>query len=158
MQMLQKGMESNPSDSVAQAWARLMRAQRIALAQIERALRSAGLPPLAWYDVLLELERAGDNGLRPFELEREMLLAQYNLSRLIDRMENAAYVERRACEDDRRGQVIAVTAAGKKMRRRMWAVYGPAIQRAVGSRLPPDQIETLNTLLGALTGKADGGE
>jgi DNA-binding MarR family transcriptional regulator len=121
-------------------------------------LKSAGLPPLAWYDVLLELERAGDKGLRPFELEREMLLAQYNLSRLIDRMENAGYVERRACESDGRGQIIALTAAGKKMRRLMWAVYGPAIRRAVGTRLQPAQIETLNAILGTLIGKPASGE
>jgi DNA-binding MarR family transcriptional regulator len=133
-----------------------MRAQRVTLASVEQALKSAGLPPLLWYDVLLELERAGDAGLRPFELEREMLLAQYNLSRLIDRIEKAGYVERRACVDDGRGQIIAVTGGGKKMRRRMWAVYGPAIQSAIGSRLPPDQIETLNALLGALIGKPAG--
>jgi DNA-binding MarR family transcriptional regulator len=146
-------MEANPSDSVVRAWARLMRAQRMTLASIEQALKSAGLPPLVWYDALLELERAGDKGFRPFELEREMLLAQYNLSRLIDRIEKAGYVERRACQGDGRGQIIAVTAAGKKMRRRMWAVYGPAIQKAVGDRLPPNQIETLNALLGTLIGK-----
>jgi DNA-binding MarR family transcriptional regulator len=151
-------MKGNPDDSAVSAWARLMRAQRVVLASIEQALKSAELPPLVWYDVLLELERAADKGLRPFELEREMLLAQYNLSRLIDRMENAGYVERRACERDGRGQIVAITAAGKKMRRRMWAVYGPAIQRAMGGRLAEGQIETLNALLGALTGKPAGGE
>jgi DNA-binding MarR family transcriptional regulator len=151
-------MAETPGDSVVLAWARLMRAQRVTLASIEQALKSAGLPPLVWYDALLELERAGDEGLRPFELEREMLLAQYNLSRLIDRIEKAGYVERRACEDDGRGHIIAVTAAGKKIRRRMWAVYGPAIQSAVGSRLSPSQIDTLNALLGALTGKPASGE
>src|SRR5262249_48753254 len=151
-------MKANPSDSAVRAWTRLMRAQRMALAFVEQALKSAGLPPLAWYDALLELERAGDKGLRPFELEREMLLEQYNLSRLIDRIEKAGYAERRACQADGRGQIITLTAAGKDMRRRRWAVYGPAIQTAVGSRLPQNQIETLNALLGALTGKPAGGE
>ena len=64
-----------------------MKAQQIALASVEQSLRSAELPQLVWYDALLELERAGKQGLRPFELERQMLLAQYNLSRLIDRIE-----------------------------------------------------------------------
>jgi DNA-binding MarR family transcriptional regulator len=35
-----------------------------------------------------------------------MLLAQYNLSRLLDRIERAGLVERRACEDDGRGQLV----------------------------------------------------
>jgi DNA-binding MarR family transcriptional regulator len=124
-------MSGYPSDGVVRAWARLTKAPRHALALIERALAAAKLPPLAWYDVLLELERPG-GGLRPFELEREMLLAQYNLSRLIDRMEAAGYVERRALTEDRRGQVIVITSTGKALRRRMWLTYGPAIQRAIG--------------------------
>jgi DNA-binding MarR family transcriptional regulator len=143
-------MKTNPSKTVVRAWARLMKAQQLALASIERALKTAGLPPLAWYDVLLELERAGENGLRPFELEREMLLAQYNLSRLIDRVEKAGYVERRACDDDGRGHVIAITAAGKHMRRRMWPVYAAAIQGVLGDHLSEKQSEVLDALLGTL--------
>src|SRR5215472_14763051 len=134
-------MRSNPREAAIRVWARLTRAQQMARGAIERALKSAKLPPLACYDALLELERAGEKGLRPYELEREMLLAQYNLSRLIDRIEKAGYVERRACGGDGRGQLLTLTAAGRKMRRRMWAVYGPAIQKTLGDRLTPDQFE-----------------
>jgi len=149
-------MRSHPRDAVVRAWARLAQAQQIALTTIEGALKAAKLPPLAWYDALLELERAGDRGLRPGELQSEMLLAQYNLSRLIDRIEHAGYVERRPCDDDGRGQVIVITSAGRDLRRRMWAVYGPAIQRALGDRLSPRQAETLDALLGKLVESSDG--
>jgi DNA-binding MarR family transcriptional regulator len=145
-------MNGTPSETVVRVWARLTKAQQRAMDSIERALKAVKLPPLAWYDVLLELERAGGS-LRPFELEREMLLAQYNLSRLIDRMEEAGYVERRALKEDRRGQAIVITAAGKTLRRRMWSVYGPAIQAAIGDHLSPKQIDTLSALLGALIEK-----
>ena len=142
-------MKPYPDDAVVRAWARLVRAPQKALAAIERALREAELPSLAWYDALLELERAGGS-LRPFELEREMLLAQYNLSRLIDRMDKAGYVERRAIKEDRRGQEIVITAAGKALRRRMWSIYGPAIQATIGEHLSAKQIDTLGALLAAL--------
>jgi len=147
-------MAGKPSETVVRAWARLMRAQRLALGAVERALNSAGLPPLGWYDALIELERAGDDGLRPFELERAMLLEQYNLSRLIDRLEKAGYVERRACEDDGRGQIVAITAAGKGVRRRMWPVYAAAIEGAFGRHLSAKQVESLDALLGALIEKS----
>ena len=147
-------MKAIPSETAVRAWARLMKAQQLALAVVEKALKSADLPPLAWYDALLELERAGKEGLRPFELEREMLLAQYNLSRLVDRLERAGYVERSACEDDGRGQVLAVTAAGKAVRRRMWAVYAPAIQDALGAHLSDKEIEALDALLGAVISRS----
>ncbi len=148
-------MSSHSRETLVRAWARLVRAQQIALASIESALRSAGLPSLAWYDALLELERAGEHGLRPGELQRELLLAQYNLSRLIDRLERSGYVRRRPCDDDARGQVIAITAAGRDIRRRMWTVYGPAIQRALGRHLTPKQAETLDALLGKLVDHTD---
>ena len=77
-----------------------------------------------------------------------MLLAQYNLSRLVDRIEKAGYVKRQACKDDGRGQVILITASGKTMRRRMWVVYADAIQSALGNRLSRQQLDTLDALLG----------
>jgi DNA-binding MarR family transcriptional regulator len=124
-----------------------------AISEIEAALAEAKLPPLSWYDVLLELERAGDEGLRPSRLEQEMLLEQYNVSRLIDRIEKAGYVKRRACEDDGRGQIVTITAAGKAIRRRMWPVYAEAIQRMLGELLTEAQIETLDGALGKLLKK-----
>src|SRR4029453_8038156 len=102
-------MSDKPAEATIRAWARLMKAQRQALGSIEGALKAARLPPLAWYDVLLETERAGKDGLRPFELERAMLLAQYNLSRLVDRMAAAGYLERRPCADAGPGPPIATT-------------------------------------------------
>jgi DNA-binding MarR family transcriptional regulator len=147
-------MITKPNETMIRAWARLVKAQRIALNAIELALKSAGLPQLLWYDALLELERAGEHGLRPFELEREMLLAQYNLSRLIDRIEKSGYVERRSCENDGRGQVIVITKSGKEMRRRMWVVYSAAIQGALGDRLSSKQAAALDLLLGTLIEKS----
>jgi DNA-binding MarR family transcriptional regulator len=146
-------MTEKPSKTVARAWVRLIKAQRLALAAVEHALRVAGLPPLDWYDVLLEVERAGDHGLRPFELERAILLAQYNLSRLVDRIEKVGYVERRACEEDGRGHLIVITADGKAMRRKMWPVYAQAIENAIGRHLATKDVETLDGLLGMLIEK-----
>ena len=143
-------MIQNPSEMVIRVWARLMKAQRLALASVERKLKAAGLPPLVWYDVLLEVERAGRGGLRPFELERAMLLAQYNLSRLVDRIERAGYVERRVCEDDGRGQLLAITERGKAIRRKMWPIYAEAVEATVGRRLSAKQAENLDDLLGLL--------
>lgn len=143
-------MTGAANETAIRAWARLMKAQQLTLATIERELKAADLPPLAWYDVLLEVERAGSEGLRPFELERALLLAQYNLSRLIDRIERAGYVERRLCAEDARGQLIAITERGKAIRRKMWPAYAKAIKAAVGRHLSAKQAETLDGLLGLL--------
>jgi DNA-binding MarR family transcriptional regulator len=135
------------------AWAALLGAQRRALHAVEGALGRARLPPLAWYDVLLELERAGKHGLRPFELQEATLLAQYNLSRLLDRLEKDSLVERRECPQDGRGQVVAIAAAGRTLRRRMWPVYAAAIKTNFADHLSTRQVASLDAVLGALNEK-----
>jgi DNA-binding MarR family transcriptional regulator len=143
--------ERPPSDAVIRAWTRLRRGQHAVLAAIESDLKAAGFPPLAWYDALLELSRA-EAGLRPFALERELLLAQYNLSRLLDRLEQAGYVERRTCPEDGRGQIVVITGSGRALIKRMWPTYRAAIARHVGAKLSEDDAARLAALLGKLKG------
>jgi DNA-binding MarR family transcriptional regulator len=126
-----------------------MRAQRHCLSLVERKLKDRGLPPLEWYDVLLELERAGP--LRPRDLQARLLLAQSNLSRLVDRMEDAGLVARGSCEEDARGLVVRITRAGKSMLRKTWPVYAEGIQEAVGERLSGPEARTLARLLEPLS-------
>lgn len=142
-----------PSDAAVRAWVRLVRAHAAALAVVEGALKKAGHPPLEWYDVILELERAGP--LRPRDLQARLLLAQSNLSRLLDRMEEAGAVERRPCDGDRRGHVMANTPEGQALRQSMWPVYAGAIQTAVGSKLNEAEATTLFDLLGRIGASDD---
>jgi DNA-binding MarR family transcriptional regulator len=142
-----------PSEPAIRAWARLERAHRAAQGTVEARLKKAGLPALAWYDALLELERAGAAGLRPFELQKAMLFAQYNLSRLVDRLEAAGHVAKQVSEDDGRGQLLTITKSGRTMRRRIWPVYAAAIEEAVGRHLSERDATALGDLLGKLYAK-----
>jgi DNA-binding MarR family transcriptional regulator len=146
---------TEPSDDATTAWARLLKAERLLLSAVERELKAAGLPPLGWYDALLELGRAPE-GLRPYALEAELLLEQHNVSRLIDRMEKAGLVERRPCVEDGRGYRVALTAAGAETRARMWPVYRAAIARLVAAPLEPGEAASLARLLGRLIEAARG--
>src|SRR4051794_31748366 len=94
------GMTAGPSEAVIGAWTRLVKSARLVLGAVEAELKAAGFPPLGWYDALLELSREKVDGLRPFVLEERLLLAQYNLSRVLDRIEEAGYVERLPHPDD----------------------------------------------------------
>ena len=136
-----------PDKATVDAWVALARAARLATGRVEARLKAADLPPLAWYDALWELEKAGECGLRPFELEKAMLFEQYNLSRLADRLAAAGLIERGACPEDKRGLVLRISAEGRALRRGMWEIYGEAIQEAVGDRLTPEEAEALAGLL-----------
>ncbi len=139
---------TRPSDAAILAWTRLVRAHATALARVQAALKAAELPSLEWYDILLELERGG--AMRPRDLQAKLLLAQYNLSRLLERMVGAGLVERAPCEGDRRGLIVRVTARGRSLRRRMWPIYAAAIEGAVGAKLDDEDAAALAGLLRAV--------
>ena len=144
-------MSRNPTDAAVKAWIGLMRAREAVLGAIERDLKAADCLALAWYDVLLELVRAPGGRLRPFEIEKETLLAQYNLSRLLDRLEREGLVARAPCDDDGRGQWAVITDKGKAAQARIWKVYAKSIQRHVGEKLDDNAAAMLAGLLGRLT-------
>ena len=146
-------MSRNPTDATVKAWTRLIRARDRVLGAIEQDLEAGDCPPLAWYDVLLELTRAADGRLRPFEIERETLLAQYNLSRLLDRLEKEGLVAREPCQDDARGRWVVITEKGRAVQARTWKVYARAIQKHVGEKLDDKAAGTLAELLGRLTAR-----
>jgi DNA-binding MarR family transcriptional regulator len=139
-----------PSEAEVKAWAGLVRAQRAATSGIESDLKQAGFPPLAWYDVLYGLRRARRGRLTPRELEGEILLEQYNLSRLLDRMEADGLVRRIPYPGDRRRQLVEITSHGREMQKRMWPVYATAIERHVGARITEQESEALAETLGKL--------
>lgn len=132
---------------IADLWARFMRVSQAVLAAVEADLKAAGYPPLAWYDALLELRRVAPEGLRQFELQEHMLLAQYNMSRLADRLVHAGYVRRESCPEDRRGQVICLTEKGRALIDAMWPAYRAAITAHLGGRLSADEAKALVSML-----------
>ena len=136
-----------PDEIEIVAWARLLKASAKLLAA-GRA-RPQGSRPAAARLVrcLLELHRARPDGLRPGDLEKEMLLPQYNVSRLVDRLEAAGYAVRRPHPGDGRGQVLQITKAGTDLIKRMWKVYGRTIAGNFAGKLNAGDAKKLAGLL-----------
>lgn len=114
---------------------------------IETDLKAAELPPLVWYDVLLELVREPAGRLRHRDLYQRMLLAKYNLSRLLDRMQAEDLIERQPVDDDGRGEFVLLTTKGRDLQKRVWPVYRRAIGRRFSGRLTGDDVEDLLRIL-----------
>ena len=130
-----KPMSREPTAETIAVWKRLNRASRTVQGAIDGDLKKAGLPPLDWYEVLVEIKLAGKTGARPFEMADELGIAQYQLSRLLGRMENAGLIRRKTVSGDARGQVIQMTSAGRKTHGDIWSVAASALQRSIGERL-----------------------
>jgi DNA-binding MarR family transcriptional regulator len=114
------------------------------------ALKEADLPELTWYTVLWELERAG-KPTRPKDLAIPLFILPYQLSRLVDRMEKDGLVQRVVCPEDKRGHLLEPTEDGYAMRKKMWAVYAPAMDAAMSTISDPEALE-LARLLNKLGG------
>jgi len=125
------------------AWSLFLTAHALVVEEIEKRLSAAGLPPLAWYDALWALERAPQGTARMFEMAERMVIARYNLTRLMDRIEAAGLVERFRSDEDRRATYARITPEGLALRRKMWKVYGPAIDELFLSQLPQAQQDAM---------------
>ncbi|MBL0338649.1 MAG: winged helix-turn-helix transcriptional regulator [Rhodospirillaceae bacterium] len=134
-------------EKVVAVWIKLFRLERSLLNTVNQNLRKAGFPPLGWYDILWELKKTPTHRLRPLEIEQRVLLTQYNLSRLIDRMVKKSYVSRESCGNDKRGQWIVLTEQGKVLREQMWPIYAASIQQYLGLRLQVEEVKFLNDIL-----------
>lgn len=147
---------SVPDNQTIEAWINLVRAYHLTFSNVESALKDADFPSLSWYDVLLELDRVGADGLRPFELQAKVLLPQYGVSRLIARIENAGYLERVSCDNDGRGQHLKITKSGKTLRKKMWRVYGEVLQNKIGQKITEKQATELAATLKNIVQESNG--
>src|SRR4051812_27863613 len=130
------------------AWRSLLNAHAAMLERVEAALSEAGLPALAWYDVLWALYRADGRRLRAGELSDGVVtISRSGLTRLVDRMESAGLLERSVPEGDRRGVEIRITADGARMLRKMWPVYARVLEESFVAPLTVADAEAVRDAL-----------
>lgn len=146
-------MKSFPAKQTETAWILLVRTQQVLLEKVETVLKQADLPPLSWYDVLVELCRDPASGLRQYEIGERVLLNKHNLSRLIDRLEREKLLMRQVCKEDGRGNVIKITKKGSRLKEDMWEVYARVIQEMIGATLSNEQMRSLTDILKTLLDK-----
>lgn len=136
------------------AWRTFITAHALVMERIERELAEAGLPPLGWYDVLLELSVAPAHRLRMHELARAVVLSRSGLTRLVDRLERAGLLRREPDPADRRGSFAILTDKGAAMRERMWPVYARGIAEHFGKYLNDEEVDALTGVLERVLGAA----
>ncbi len=147
-------MNSNEPD----LWFSFVRTHRVLIKEIERRLAAAGLPSYAWYDVLWGLE-SGKNGTRRMhELAEALAIERYNLTRLIDRLEQEKLVTRARSEEDGRAAFATITAEGKALRKKMWKIYEGTVSELFLSQFKSDEQRTLANALDQAALAARGSE
>src|SRR5437899_7345726 len=117
------------------AWRALLAAHATLLRRLDRDLEAEHGISMAWYEVLLRLQRAPEGHLPMSELAGSVFLTPSGLTRLVDRMEHAGLVERAACPSDRRVSWAVITGEGRALLRRASVTHLRGIQRHFGRLL-----------------------
>ena len=121
------------------AWRALLNAHTSVVAHAEEALAAAGLPPLAWYDVLWAIRRAPKRRIRMAELASSLTISRGGLTKLADRLENAGLIRREPADTDGRGLYAVLTKEGNTLLGRMWPVYSRALRQTFVSAISNEE-------------------
>src|SRR5437868_167494 len=128
------------------AWRALLGAHAAVVARAEHALATAGLPPLAWYDVLWAVRESPHRRARLGELAATLTISRGGMTKFVDRLERAGLLKREPAPDDRRGYYAVLTTTGETMLKRMWPTYSAVLAESLG----PLRASEANTLRGLL--------
>jgi DNA-binding MarR family transcriptional regulator len=99
------------------------------------------------YECLLSLSRAEGGALRRVDLARSLLLTPSGITRLLEGLENAGYVERRNCATDARVTYAVLTPSGRQKLKQAGRSHVTSIRELFGGRFSDAELETLASLL-----------
>jgi DNA-binding MarR family transcriptional regulator len=99
------------------------------------------------YEVLLHLSRADDRRLRRVDLAQRVLLTPSGITRLLEGLERAGYVERATCDSDARVTYAQLTDEGEEKLREASTSHVAGIRDFFRERFSKEELEVLGGLL-----------
>ena len=135
------------------SWGRVVEAYSFLDRRLGASLEASCGIPMAWFEVLLRLARAEDDQLTMGALAEQVALTSGGVTRLLDRMVRAGYVERRQCPTDRRIVYAALTPAGRGKVEEAAAVHARDLEEVFASFAPHER-RLLDELLDRLRAAA----
>ncbi len=140
----------HPHDHVLELrlWLRLLASANLVENEVRQRLRERFDTTLPRFDLMAQLERAGD-GLLLGELSRRMMVSNGNITGLAERLAQLGLIERNTLEADRRAVRVRLTAKGREIFAEMAAAHAGWIAELFGD-LAEDEQKALWSRLGKL--------
>jgi DNA-binding MarR family transcriptional regulator len=138
------------------AWRTLARTHAAVSGRVQEALTEAGLPPLAWFDVLSTVAEA-DGRVKMGELAEALAITRGGLTKLVDRLVKAGLLERAFCETDRRVSYATLLPAGAELLNEMLPVVSGELEVAFAANVTVEEAEQLTGTLDRVRGIACNG-
>jgi DNA-binding MarR family transcriptional regulator len=107
------------------------------------------------YEVLLHLANEPERRLRRVDLAKRVLLTPSGITRLLEGLERAGYVERASCASDARVTYALLTDEGYEKLREASSTHVEGIRSHFAERFSADELETLAELLARLPLEGD---
>ncbi|ABS03419.1 MarR family winged helix-turn-helix transcriptional regulator [Kineococcus radiotolerans] len=144
-----------------EAWESLFRAQSVLARRFSADDVWQEVSPTE-YDVLHTLvaheerhrDPGGPEGLSMVEINREVLLTQGGISRLVARLVAGGLLQRRGDPCDRRATRVVLTPAGRAVQRAVGRRHARAVSAAMTAALTGEQLRQLRDLTRQLTERA----
>ncbi len=136
--------------AVEAAWVRFLRAHAAVTRELSARLEATHGLTLSDYDVLVQLYYAPERALRRVDIARAVLLTASGITRLLDGLERAGWVEKRACDSDARVSYAVLTEAGMTKFEAAQQSHRADIAELFASRFSAQERDQLAELLGRL--------
>ena len=134
---------SSPNQKQLAGWRVFLETAYALIDILDAELQAACGISLRWYDALVHLEEAEEDGLRMNELAGRILFSKSGLTRVIDRMEGTGLVRRERPPDDRRVVKVFIEPGGLEALHAARAVHRRGIQEHFVQHLDEPQLTGL---------------
>jgi DNA-binding MarR family transcriptional regulator len=129
-----------PSQATLAAWEEFLRTHLELVRRLDHDLVERHGLPLAWYDVLVQLNESGGEATMG-ELAQRLLIAPSTCTRLVERMTAAGLVERRVDEHDARVRHVELARQGRSQLTAAAVTHLAGIQGHFGRHLTDAEAE-----------------
>jgi DNA-binding MarR family transcriptional regulator len=151
-----RGQVFQERPSVA-AWVGLLRSYLALTRELNGELVSEHGLTINDYEVLLHLARAPERRLRRVDLADRLLLTASGITRLLDGLQRAGYVDKASCDTDARVTYAVLTEEGLEKLRAAADTHVDGIRERFESRFSEEELETLAGLLARLPAVGEAG-
>ena len=133
-----------------ESWVSFLRAHSAITRQLNADLLQVHSLTLNDYEVLLMLSRAEGRRMRRVDLAQSVVLTASGITRLLDGLERAGYVEKDSCATDGRVSYAKLTSTGHAKLKDAAATHLRGVEELFTGRFSDSELEQLAALLGRL--------
>jgi DNA-binding MarR family transcriptional regulator len=137
------------------AWVNFLRAHAAVTRQLSSELSETHCLTLNDFDVLAQLARGPEHGLKRAELAERVLLTPSGITRLLDGLERAGYVGKGECSTDARVTYAVLTDKGREKLRAASKTHLASVRALLTEHFTKQEVAQLAELLSRLPMRGD---